>query len=103
MNTFINDLFFIIEKSDICNFADENTLYSCGADLKTVLENLKQDASKLLYWFKINSKKATPVKNLINLKNFLTIDESDEVEFIGLTIDKEQNFSKHFDKLSHNA
>ena len=62
LNTFINDLFFIIEKSDICNFADENTLYSCGADLKTVLENLKQDASKLLYWFKINSKKAIPEK-----------------------------------------
>ena len=62
LNTFINDLFFIIEKSDICNFANENTLYSCGADLKTVLENLKQDASKLLYWFKINSKKAIPEK-----------------------------------------
>ena len=62
LNTFINDLFFIIEKSDICNFADENTLYSCGADLKTVLENLKQDASKILYWFKINSKKAIPEK-----------------------------------------
>ena len=40
-NIFINDLFFVIEKSDICNFADDNTLYSCGANLKTVLENLK--------------------------------------------------------------
>ena len=27
-NIFINDLFFVIEKSDICNFADDNTLYS---------------------------------------------------------------------------
>ena len=43
------------------------------------------------------------VKNRINLKNFLTIDESDKVELIGLTFDKEQNFSKHFDKLWHNA
>ena len=24
---FINDLFFVIEKSDICNFADNNTLW----------------------------------------------------------------------------
>ena len=61
-NIFINDLFFVIEKSDICNFADDNTLYSCGANLKTVLENLKHDASKLLYWFKINSMKANPEK-----------------------------------------
>ena len=47
-NIFINDLFFVIEKSDICNFGDNNTLYSCGANLKTVLENLKHDACKLL-------------------------------------------------------
>ena len=46
---FINDLFFVIGKSDICKFADDNTLYSSGANLKTVLENLKHDASELLY------------------------------------------------------
>ena len=27
-NTFINDIFMIIEQSAICNFADDNTLYS---------------------------------------------------------------------------
>ena len=27
-NIFINDIFFFIEKSEICNFADDNTLYS---------------------------------------------------------------------------
>ena len=54
-NIFINDLFFVIEKSDICNFADDNTSYSCGA-------NLKHDAGKLLNWFKINSMKANPEK-----------------------------------------
>ena len=47
-NIFINDLFFVIEKSDICNFVDDNTFYSCGVTCKTVLENLKHDASKLL-------------------------------------------------------
>ena len=34
-NIFINDLFFVIEKSDICNFADDNVLYSCAVYLKT--------------------------------------------------------------------
>ena len=78
-NIFINDLFFVAEKSDICNFADDNTLYSCGANLKTVLENLKHDASELLYWFKISFMKANPEKlqfmilskNRTNFKNFL--------------------------------
>ena len=76
---FINDLFFVIGKSDICKFADDNTLYSSGANLKTVLENLKHDASELLYWFKTNSMKANPEKfrfmilskKSYQLKNFL--------------------------------
>ena len=28
VNIFINDIFMIIEQSAICNFADDNTLYS---------------------------------------------------------------------------
>ena len=35
--------------------------------------------------------------------NTFTIDESDEVELLGLTIDKELNFSTHIDKLCRNA
>ena len=35
--------------------------------------------------------------------NTFTINESDEVELLGLTIDKELNFSKHIDKLCRNA
>ena len=98
---FIHDLFFVIEKSDICNFADDNTLYSCGANLKAVLENLQHDACKLLYWFKINSMKVNPEKfqfMILSKKSYqpqklsvntFTINESDEVELLGLTIDKE--------------
>ena len=114
-NIFINDLFFVIEKSNICNFADDNTLYSCGANLKTVLENLTHDASKLLYWFKINSTKPNPEKfqfMILSNKSYqpqklfvntFTTDEFDEVELLGLTIDKELNFRKCIDKLCGNA
>ena len=78
-NIFTNKLFFDKLKSDACNFADDHTLHSCRVNLKTVLENLKHDASKLLYWFKINSMKEIPEKfqfmilskNLIKLKNVL--------------------------------
>ena len=96
-------MFFVAGKSDICNFADDNTLYSCGANLVTVLENLKHDASKLLYWLKNNSMKANPEKfqfmilsknsyqpQKLSVKTF-TIDESDEVELLGLIIDKKLN------------
>ena len=80
--------------------------------MKTVLENLKHDAGKLLYWFKINSMKANPEKFQFMIPskksyqpqkcfvNTFTIDQSDEAELLGLTIDKE---SKHIDKLCRNG
>ena len=40
-NVFINDIFCFIEKSEICNFADGNTLYSCDRNLLRIKENLK--------------------------------------------------------------
>ena len=54
-NVFINDIFMLIEKSEICNFADDNTIYDCGGDLSNILENLKHDMKILLTWFRINS------------------------------------------------
>ena len=90
-------------------------MYSCGANLKTVLGNLEHDASKLLYWFKINSMKANPEKfqfMILSKKSYqpqklsvntFTINESDEVELLGLTINNELNFSKHIDKFCGNA
>ena len=44
-NIFVNDLLFVIEKSHICNFTDDNNLHFRGANLKVVLENLELDAS----------------------------------------------------------
>ena len=59
-NIFINDISLIVEKSDICNFADDNTLYFHGSNLPLILSNLEHDMSNLLYWFKSNSLKANP-------------------------------------------
>ena len=91
-------------------------MYSCGANLKTVLENLKHDASKILYWFKTSSMKTNPEKfqfMTLSKKSFcktsklsvntFTSDEADELELLALTIDKELNFYEHIDKLCRNA
>ena len=39
-NMFINDISMIIEHSDICSFAEDNTLYSCGEWLTEIKEHL---------------------------------------------------------------
>ena len=36
-NLFINDLFLFIERTNICNFPDDKTIYSCQNDLKLSL------------------------------------------------------------------
>ena len=43
-----------VEKTQICNFADENTIYSCPDTSETVMEQLKRDLGILINWFKIN-------------------------------------------------
>ena len=58
----INDSFLVVEMSDICDFADDNTLFSHGSSLPLILTNLEHDMKDLLYWFKINSLKVKPGK-----------------------------------------
>ena len=45
-----------IEKTEICNFANDNTIYDCGEDLSNI------DLKILLKWFRINSLQANPGK-----------------------------------------
>ena len=61
-NAFINDIFLVIKKIEICNFADDNTIYDCGEDLSNILENLNHDLKILLKWFRINFLQANPGK-----------------------------------------
>ena len=61
-NLFINDLFLFIERTNICNFADDNTIYSCNINLQTILKDLKFDMQNILKWFKVNSMKPNPKK-----------------------------------------
>ena len=39
-NIFINDLFLFITRSHVCNFADDNTLYSCNENLSVIFQDL---------------------------------------------------------------
>ena len=60
--------------SDVCNFADENTLYSCDKKLENVFVNLKIDLINVLYWFQDNSLKANPGKfQFIKLKRIILL------------------------------
>ena len=61
-NKFINDLFLIELKSDLCNFADDNTLYACGYSFESIVWKLANDLEKILNWFSANNMIANPGK-----------------------------------------
>ena len=52
----------IIEQSDICNFVDDNALYSCGERSAEIKECLIFDPKSILNWFRLNYLKANPEK-----------------------------------------
>ena len=97
-NIFINDLFLLQIESEICNFADDNKLYSCDKELGMVISNLKSDMTNILNWFRYNSMKANPDKFqfmvlghcddkcFILKMNTIEISNTSEVELLGLTI-----------------
>ena len=115
-NAFINYIFMFIEKTEICNFADDNTIYDCGEDLSNILENPKHDLKILLKWFRINSLQANPAqfqfmilgkkkRNSVKLIiNTIEIEESREVVLLGITIiNNRLIFNEHIDNLCRTA
>ena len=98
-NLFIYDLFLSITRTNICNFADDNTIYSSNINLQTILKDIKYDMQYILKWFKVNSLKLNPKKFtfmilgkstrqsiVLNIKN-IKIRETSSVVLLGFTIE----------------
>ena len=109
-NIFLNDMLWFVEKTDICNFADDNTIYSCAKSVNDVIENLQSDLKIALKWFKDNQMMANPgkfqfmilSKNTINKSIVIgnkTIESSKSVKLLGLTIDNKLNFGIHINNI----
>ena len=57
-NISINGKFLFTEKSDVCKFAGDSTLFSCGDNLSEILKRLEHDMKNLLRWFKFIYRKS---------------------------------------------
>ena len=65
-NAFINNRFLLVQRANICNFADDSSIYRWDSDLEIILEDLQHDTKILSNWFKINSMK--PNRKYFQLK-----------------------------------
>ena len=113
-NIFINDIFFFVNNTDICNYADDITIYACNSDLNTIINRLETDSAVLAKWFSKNYMKLNEDKchlmifgnkckdSVVNIGNSI-IKESDYEKLLGVTFDKKLSFTKHVEDLCKKA
>ena len=110
-NIFINDLFLISLDSEICNFADDNTIFSRGNELHEIVTVLENDLSILLEWFICNGMEVNPKEFQLmflglkrkqglrlNIQGSKTV-AKDHVKLLGIEIDNKLKFDKHVQTL----
>ena len=61
-NIFINDIFNVLNKSTLYNYADDSTLSYSHENADTLIQVLQCDCSAILKWFDRNQMKANPDK-----------------------------------------
>ena len=107
-NIFINDLIFFIQETEVFNFADDTTIYSCSLNYKEAAHKLSNDTYIVLNWFKVNSIAANPGKfhimflgsKIDNSKITFAIENKQikckrEVKLLGITIHEKLTFMRH--------
>ena len=115
-NIFLNDLFLYIKKSDLYNFAEDNTITATCNSLTGLLKTVEQESKSTVSWFKKNKMIANVDKVqaiILNKKESkakykLTIDNKDvkptkSVKLLGITIDKCLRFEQHISNLYSKA
>ena len=113
-NIYINDLFYIPLDTKLCNYADDNTLYTCNISLNDLMENLESSASLVIDWCRNNYMKLNESKchllvcgnkeevMIAKISN-TSIIEAHEVKLLGITIDRKLSFTNHVEQIYKKA
>ena len=103
INVFLIDLILCIGKSQVCNFADDHTLYDAGENIGDVATCLEVDMENVLKWFDSNRMLANPDKfqvmflglpqnSNIEIDNLVLVPR-DNMKLLGINIDSELKFT----------
>ena len=114
-NIYINDLLLSIQETDICNYADDTTIYTCDTRLENVVSRLENDSKIIIEWFRNNYMKLNEDKCHfmifgertnqgvgINIGN-CTVNNSQEEKLLGVLIDSNLNFEKYVSNICKKA
>ena len=114
-NIFLNDFFFFLNESNVCNFADDNSIYASGKSQEEVFSKLEKEMKTAMTWFLKNSMAANPkkfqfmilgtktlTKKCLNINGRKCI-STNLVTLLGIKIDWKLNFNKHVNFLCEKA
>ena len=113
-NIYLNDLFYILNDVDICNYADDTTPNVCDSSLKVVIEKLEKSSQLAIKWFNHNYMKLNAEKCEFLIRGYrfehlwLNVGETqvwgkNQAKLLGITIDNELKFEDHITKICRKA
>ena len=113
-NIYLNDLFMFVNDAEICNYADDTTIYACDNNIEGIIETLESDALKIAEWFPNNCMKLNEGKchlmisgdksNDISLNiGSVRIKESKEEKLLGVILDKTLCFKQQVKSICKKA
>ena len=113
-NIYLNDLFFILQDIDVCNYADDTTPFVYDMNLDTVLYKLEYNSELAIFWFENNYMKMNTEKCHLIVSGFkheqmfakvgdTIIWEDRTVKLLGVTIDNDLKFDIHVNELCAKA
>ena len=109
-NVFVNDVFHFMEKCDLYNYANDNTLSVACWHMHDVLLYLSKDCKNAVKWFRDNGMRANPSKFQIMIKSHSGVDASNatlqiddnivlkpepQVKVLGIKLDSKLSFDYH--------
>ena len=113
-NIYLNDLLWFTEECDVCNFADDTTIFVCSNNIDEMKDKLEKSADIAIEWFRTNYFKLNTDKcklivgghksHQISLRvGSSIVHEVNFVKLLGITIDNKLNFDDHISKLVKKA
>ena len=105
-NIYINELFYITEMTNVCNYADDTTFHACDSDLESLIQRLEHDSMLATEWFESNYIKLNGDKCHLLLSGYkhevmwANIDqsqiwESKEQTLLDVIIDRDRKFDEY--------
>ena len=90
----INDLLYVAEFANVCNYTDDTTFHACDSDICSLIKKLEHGSLLAVEWFESNYMKLNEGKCHFIIGES-RIWEKGQKKLIGVTIDKNIKFKEH--------